>query len=87
MKRYDKPMSAEQLAALPDETIDTSDIPGADVAWFADAEVTCPPGQERVTIRVDRDVLAYFQAQGRDVPSRMSAALRVFVSSQRDTSA
>ena len=83
MKRYDQPMSAEDLAAIPDDAVDTSDIPEADAAWFAGAEVAHPPEQEPVTIRVDRDVLAYFRDQGRDYPSRMSAALRTFVASQR----
>lgn len=86
MKRYDRPMSADELAAISDEAIDTSDIPEADAAWFAEADVALPPSQE-VTLRVDRDVLAYFRTQGQDYPSRMSAVLRAFVASRQDRDA
>lgn len=39
VKRYEKPLSLEELAALPDEQIDTSDIPPLDKAFFRNARL------------------------------------------------
>ena len=40
-KRYDKPLTLEQLALLPDDEIDTSDIPELDDKFWANAKLTC----------------------------------------------
>ena len=37
---------------------------------------TLPPGTEAVSLRLDRDVLAYFQEQGPGWQDRINAALR-----------
>jgi uncharacterized protein (DUF4415 family) len=69
-----------KLAALPDEQIDTSDIPEASAESWAQAR---RPGLFRpiktpVTIRLDADVLAWFRehAQGRGYQSDINRALR-----------
>ncbi len=46
-KRYDKELTARELAALPDEQIDTSDIPELDEAFWREAEVVEPEGTVR----------------------------------------
>jgi uncharacterized protein (DUF4415 family) len=64
------------LAALPDERIDTSDIPelrdwsGAVVGKFY------RPIKEPVTIRLDADVLAWLKSQGRGYQTRINYLLR-----------
>lgn len=83
MSGYNKPLTADELAALPDHAIDFSDIPELDEQWFEEATVVTPEPKERITIRVDRDVLDYFKAQGRGYQSRMNAVLRAFVSARR----
>lgn len=67
------------LAAIPDDDIDTSDIPetlgwsGADVGRFY------RPLKKPVTIRLDADVLAWFKSQGGNYQSVVNQALREYM--------
>ena len=84
MKRYEKERTAEELAALPDDQIDYSDIPELDDDFWENAKIVAPPGKERITFRVDRDVLEYFRKDGPGYQTRMNAVLRSFVEAHRD---
>lgn len=65
-----------RVDAQLDEDVDTSDSPVLDKAFFERAELYMPVQQE-VTLHIDADVLAWFQAQ--DNPqARISAALRLY---------
>ena len=52
-----------KIAALPETTIDTSDIPEAPLGAWAQAEIGrfYRPKKETVTIRLDADVLEHFR--------------------------
>ncbi len=67
-----------QLAALPDESIDTSDIPElTDEAWSASVRGRFyRPVKQQITARVDADVLDWLKSQGRGYQGRMNAILR-----------
>jgi uncharacterized protein (DUF4415 family) len=82
-KRYERELSAEELAALPDDAIDTSDIPELDEAFFRNARLVMPEGKRQVTLRIDADVLDWFRARGKGYQSRMNAVLRAYVAAQR----
>jgi len=84
MKRYEKERTAEELAALPDDQIDYSDIPELDDDFWENARIVAPPGKERITFRVDRDVLEFFRKDGPGYQTRMNAVLRSFVEAHRD---
>ncbi len=84
MKRYEKERTAEELAALPDDQIDYSDIPELDDDFWENAKIVAPPGKERITFRVDREVLEYFRKDGPGYQTRMNAVLRSFVEAHRD---
>ena len=84
MKRYEKERTAEKLAALPDDQIDYSDIPELDDDFWENAKIVAPPGKERITFRVDREVLEYFRKDGPGYQTRMNAVLRSFVEAHRD---
>ena len=43
-----------------------------------------PPGKERITFGVDRDVLEFFRKDGPGYQTRMNAVLRSFVEAHRD---
>ena len=82
------PISKERLAeidAIPDEGIDTSDIPEMDEKFFATAKLVMPPGASKkaVSMRVDEDVLDWFKARGKGHLSRMNAVLRAYMLSHR----
>ena len=84
MKRYEKELTAEELAALPDDQIDYSDIPELDDDFWENAKIVAPPGKERITFRVDREVLEFFRKDGPGYQTRMNAVLRSFVEAHRD---
>lgn len=86
-KRYEKPMTPEQLAQLPDDQIDTSDIPELDEAWFAQAKLTPPRTKPNVSLRVPSEVVEYFKAKNpKGYTARMAAVLVAYVQAHRSTS-
>ena len=66
------------LAALPDASIDTSEIPElSDEAWSAGVRGRFyRPLKQQITARVDADVLDWLKSQGRGYQGRMNAILR-----------
>ncbi len=71
----------KRLAELDDKSIDTSDIPELDDAFFEKAELRVPAKQP-VTLRIDEDVLAWFKSQGKGYQTRINKLLRQYMESQ-----
>ena len=67
-----------KLAGLPDEAIDTSDIPElSDEAWSAGVRGRFyRPVKQQITARLDADVLDWLKSQGKGYQSRLNAILR-----------
>lgn len=79
-KRYDKPLTLEQIASLRDDQIDTSDIPELDAAFWEKAKVTPPRTKPNVSLRVEEDVVAFFKAENpKGYTARMAAVLLAYV--------
>lgn len=74
----------EKLAALPDDQIDTSDIPeAAPEAWLhARQPGLYRPVKKPVTLRLDADVVAWFKEHARDrgYQTEINRVLRRYVS-------
>ncbi|MDB5970187.1 MAG: uncharacterized protein JWQ90_2637 [Hydrocarboniphaga sp.] len=73
---------------MKDEDIDLSDSPPIDPAAFARGIVRQglrPPraGKGQITLRIDRDVLAWFRASGPGFQSRIIALLRAYVEAHK----
>jgi hypothetical protein len=51
---YDKPMTLEELQALPDEEIDYSDIPELDEEFWQNAQVVLPACDESIAPANDK---------------------------------
>ncbi len=66
------------LAALPDEEIDTSDIPVLDEAdWRRLAgNPLYRPVKKQTTVRLDADVLVWLRGSGKGWQTRLNAILR-----------
>lgn len=78
-KQYKKALTAEELAALPDEDINFDDIPELDDEFWKNAKVRYPAeGKERLTVRFDQDMVDWFRSQGRGYQTKMNAVLRSF---------
>lgn len=68
----------ELLAARTDDEIDTSDIPPADEAFWANA-IRNPyyrPVKKQLTVRVDSDVLAWLRSAGSGYQTKLNEILR-----------
>lgn len=72
-----------RLAQIRDEDIDFSDIPELDKEWFESAELHMPETKERLTMRLDRDIVTFFKRQGKGYQTRMNAVLRAYVEAKR----
>lgn len=73
-----------RIDAMPDEEIDTSDIPPLDDEFFARAQWRVPKGKTAVTLSVDDDVLRWFEDQGAEFQQRINAALRIYAEAHRE---
>jgi uncharacterized protein (DUF4415 family) len=67
-----------RLDAMSDKDIDYSDIPEIDEQFLARAKMALwPPQKERITLRLDADILAWLKSQGQGYQSRINRLLRV----------
>jgi uncharacterized protein (DUF4415 family) len=68
----------EELTRLPDEQIDTSDIPELDETFWQNA-VRNPfyrPLKQQLTLRLDADIIVWLRRQGSGYQTRANALLR-----------
>lgn len=72
-----------ELVDLPDDRIDTSDIP--EMTDFRNAEVGrfYRPVKKQITLRLDADLIAWFREQGGKYQTRINQALREYVEEHR----
>jgi uncharacterized protein (DUF4415 family) len=68
-------MSEEEISATSPPEL--ADLPEG---FWDGAEVVSPQPKEAISLRVDRDVLAWFRAAGPRYQSRMNAVLRSYMS-------
>ena len=61
---------------------DPDNPPWTEEEW-ARARIVFPQGKEPVTLRLDRDILAWFKLRGRGYQTRINAVLRAFVEAQK----
>ena len=82
-KRYERPLSAGELAERPDTEIDTSDIPELDEAFWNKAQLQAPRAKSAVSIRLPDDVIEHFRSRyPKGYTSRMAAVLASYVEAQ-----
>ena len=53
-----------------------------EVDW-SQARVVMPPPKQIISVRIDRDVLAFFKSQGRGYQTRMNAVLRSYMEAKQ----
>ena len=84
-KPYNRPLTPEELATLPDEEIDFSDIAELDEEFWANAKIHWPEcTKKQITIRLDADMLDWFRSKGRGYQTRMNAILRSYYEAHRN---
>jgi uncharacterized protein (DUF4415 family) len=78
-----------KIDALTDRQIDTAirddpdAAPALEESWFDDAELVMPVAKERITMRLDQDVLSWFRKQGRGYQTRINAVLRTYMEAKK----
>ena len=78
-----------RVRALTDEDIERAVAQDPDAAPFwteedwKHARVVWPSGKAPVTLRLDRDIIAWFKQRGRGYQTRINAVLRAFVEAQK----
>ena len=78
----------DRVNAMTEEEIernaaeDPDNPPWTDEEW-ARARVVWPQGKAPVTLRLDKDIIAWFKLQGRGYQTRINAVLRGFVEAQK----
>ena len=74
----------KRLRALRDSEISFSDIPKLGKSFWATAKLTLPEPKDRLTIRVDHDVVQWLKKHGKGYQTRINAILRSYMEAQSD---
>ena len=75
----------KKIDALMNRQIDTAiendpdAAPALDETWFENAELVMPKTKDRITMRLDQDILSWFKKQGRGYQTRINAVLRAYM--------
>ena len=91
-KGHSRPLSLKQkaelkaLAALPDEQIDTTEMP--EIIDWSDARrgVLYRPVKQQITLRIDADVIEWFRSRarrGQGYQTNINRALREYIEQHR----
>ncbi|NJL91203.1 MAG: BrnA antitoxin family protein [Coleofasciculaceae cyanobacterium SM2_1_6] len=75
----------EEIQNIPDEAIDTSDIPELNEHFWETAKMVLPTTKKAVSIRLDSDILDWFKSQGKGYQSMINNVLRTYVDHQKST--
>jgi hypothetical protein len=80
MRDMNKPTQTnlERLDAMPDDKIDTSDIPPLTEKFFVGAKWRMPQPTVKVTVEVETEVAKWFESQVADDERFLAAALRIY---------
>lgn len=71
-------MTPVEIASTPDHTIDFSDTPELDEAFWQSAHLIDPDRTQPVTLRIKKSVLDAFKAQGKGYQTRMNMVLETY---------
>lgn len=71
-----------RLREMRDADIDDSDIPKLGKSFWKAAKLTMPAPKDRLTIRIDHDVVEWLKQQGSGYQTRINAILRSYMEAQ-----
>ena len=73
-----------RLRRMRDADIDDSDIPRLGKSFWRTAKLTMPEPKDRLTIRVDHDVVKWLKKAGSGYQTRINAILRSYMKAQSE---
>ena len=74
----------KRLRQLRATEIDDSDIPKLDKSFWKHARLTMPEPKDRLTIRIDHDVVEWLRKAGSGYQTRINAILRSYMQAQSE---
>jgi uncharacterized protein (DUF4415 family) len=74
----------ERLRRMRDAEIDDSEIPRLNRSFWKNAKLTMPEPKDRLTIRVDHDVVEWLKKAGSGYQTRINAILRSYMNAQSE---
>jgi uncharacterized protein (DUF4415 family) len=80
-----KRVDATSDREIDDAKSDPDAAPIVDRDWFRTATLSIPERKVPVSLRIDREVVDWFKAQGGRYQSRMNAVLKAFAHAHRKT--
>jgi uncharacterized protein (DUF4415 family) len=89
LDRHESDTDWDRVRTLTDEEIERAveadpDQIMLDREWFERAQLVAPSAEkERITIRLDEDIVDFFKSQGSGYQTRINAVLRAYVLSQK----
>src|SRR5580700_11188991 len=75
-----------QLRQMREADIDDSDIPKLNKSFWETAKLSMPEPKDRLTIRVDHDVVKWLKNAGSGYQTRINAILRSYMKAQSEES-
>jgi uncharacterized protein (DUF4415 family) len=73
----------DRLRAMRDAEIDFTEIPKLDGSFWKSAKLTMPEPKDRLTIRLDHDLVEWLKKDGSGYQTRINAILRSYMEAQR----
>ena len=80
------PNRLKEIENIPDDNIDTSDIPELDDNFWNRAKMIKPITKKSISIRLDSDILDWFKSQGKGYQTLINRVLRSYVHHQQNQS-
>ena len=74
-----------KVDAVKDSGLDYDEIPEQGAAFFKSAVLRMPEPKSTVTMRLDKDVLEWFKAQGKGYQTRINVLLRAYMDAKKPT--
>lgn len=79
----------DRINSMTDEEIERNALEenrrlGIPDDWYKDAYAVLPVEKERITIRIDKDVLEHFRNKGKGYQTRINAVLRTFMQAEQN---
>ena len=68
-----------EIENLPDDTIDTSDIPELDDDFWENAQRTVPENY----LQIEHEILEWFKGRGQDYHAQINKVLRTYMEAHR----
>ena len=73
-----------RLRRMRDAEIDFSEIPRLGKSFWSKAKLVMPKSKDRLTIRIDHDVVTWLKKQGSGYQTRINAILRSYMNAQSE---